>query len=419
MKRKILIFMLIAGNSFHLFSQENIFATLYQEISILVENPVDIERIDDLVSISIDRLKTDKSNFNKEAYIIYENDKEIPSQLYNDGTEWSIIFVSNFRPNESKIFTVKYLENGELRRDYKNRTYAELAMKFNSSYKDKKFTNEPFQNFTKVVVPQIHTDHDALFKYEGPGWESEKVGYRFYLDWRNAIDIFGKKTNDLILQKVGITDLVAKDDSYHKMQEWGMDIFKVGSTLGIGSIGMMNADSIFMVSKTDQVVCEISFNGPILSEVNTKYMGWEVGDYKGDLNSKLSIIAGSRITNANLTISNNAKNITTGLAKYEGTDFVTSSVNGDWQYISLYGKQTLNDDNLGIVLFYKKSDLIEQGESELNYYVQLKSNNNKLNYKFAAAWEKEFGGIKTRDGFIKYINHEILKLNNPLSIDIK
>ena len=419
MKSKILIFMLIAGSSFQLFSQENIIAKLYDEISISVENPVDIERIDDLVLISIDRLKADKSNFNKKAYIIYENDKEIPSQLYNDGTKWSIIFVSDFRPNESKTFTVKYLENGELRKDYKNRTYAELAMKFNSSYKDKKFTNEPFQNYTKVVVPKSHTDHNALFKYEGPGWESEKVGYRYYIDWRNATDIFGKKVNDLVLHKVGTEDLVAKDDSYHEMQEWGMDIFKVGSTLGIGSIGMMNADSIYMVSKTDQVVCEISFNGPILSEVNTNYMGWKVGDYKGDLNSKLSIIAGSRITNANLTISNNAKNITTGLAKYEGTDFVASSVNGDWQYISLYGKQTLNDDNLGIVLFYKKSDLIEQGENKLNYYVKLKPNNDSVNYKFAAAWEKEFEGIKTREDFIQYINHEILKLNNPLNINIK
>ncbi len=137
-------------------------------------------------------------------------------------------------------------------------------MKFNSSYKDKKFTDEPFQNFTKVVVPQIHTDHDALFKYEGPGWESEKVGYRFYLDWRNATDIFGKKTDELVLHKVGINDIVAKDDSYHEMQEWGMDIFKVGNTLGIGSIGMMKNDSIDMVSKTDEIICEIKHNGPIL-----------------------------------------------------------------------------------------------------------------------------------------------------------
>ena len=371
-----------------------------------------------LVSINIDRLKSRNENFNKDAFIIYENGKEIPSQLYNNGFDCSILFATNFLPNESKVFSIKYLENGKLRRDYKSRTYAELAMKFNSSYRDKKFTNEPFQNFTKVVVPKIHTDHDALFKYEGPGWESEKVGYRFYLDWRNATDIFGKKVNDLVLHKVGTVDLIAKDDSYHEMQEWGMDIFKVGSTLGIGSIGMMNADSIYMVSETDEVICEINYNGPILSKVKTNYKGWKVGEQKYDLVSKFSIAAGSRITNVDLSIYDAAENITTGLAKHENADFMKSESNGDWQYIALYGKQTLNNDNLEIVLFYKNSDLIKQGETVLNYYVSLKPSKNKENYAFAAAWEKELNGIKTKEEFIDYINDEISKLNNPLKIKV-
>lgn len=418
MKKLIVIFLIVVGSYLQLFAQENTMDKFYHEIKLSVNNPTSIERINELVSINIDRLKSKNNNFNKDAFIIYENEKEIPSQLYNNGSECSILFATNFLPNESKVFSIKFLENGKLRRDYKPRTYAELAMKFNSSYRDKKFTNEPFQNFTKVVVPKIHTDHDALFKYEGPGWESEKVGYRFYLDWRNATDIFGKKVNDLVLHKVGTVDLIAKDDSYHEMQEWGMDIFKVGSTLGIGSIGMMNADSIYMVSETDEVICEINYNGPILSEVKTDYKRWKVGEQKYDLVSKFSIAAGSRITNVDLSIYDAAENITTGLAKHENADFMKSESNGDWQYIALYGKQTLNNDNLGIVLFYKKSDLIKQGETVLNYYVCLKPSKNKVNYAFAAAWEKELNGIKTKEEFIDYINDEISKLNNPLKIKV-
>ena len=418
MKKLIVIFLIVVGIYLQLFAQENTMDKFYHEIKLSVNNPTSIERINELVLINIDRLKSKNNNFNKDAFIIYENEKEIPSQLYNNGFDCSILFVTNFLPNESKVFSIKYLENGKLRRDYKPRTYAELAMKFNSSYRDKKFTNEPFQNFTKVVVPKIHTDHDALFKYEGPGWESEKVGYRFYLDWRNATDIFGKKVNDLVLHKVGTVDLIAKDDSYHEMQEWGMDIFKVGSTLGIGSIGMMNADSIYMVSETDEVICEINYNGPILSEVKTDYKRWKVGEQKYDLVSKFSIAAGSRITNVDLSIYDAAENITTGLAKHENADFMKSESNGDWQYIALYGKQTLNNDNLGIVLFYKKSDLIKQGETVLNYYVSLKPIKNKVNYAFAAAWEKELNGIKTKEEFIDYINDEITKFNNPLQIKV-
>ncbi|MCB0742383.1 MAG: DUF4861 domain-containing protein [Ignavibacteriae bacterium] len=417
MKKNVMQIAILFFLSVSIYGQSNF--TFYKAINVDVKNESNIARTDELVSINVNKLKSVNDNFNKDAYIVFENEKEIASQLYNDGFDCSIIFVTNFLPNQSKIFTIKYLENGKLRRDYKSRTYAELAMKFNSEYKNKKFTDEPFQNFTKVVVPKVHTDHDALFKYEGPGWESEKVGYRFYLDWRNATDIFGKNTDELILHKVGNNDRIATDDSYHEMQEWGMDIFKVGKTLGIGSLGMMHADSIYMVSKTDEVICEIDYNGPILSEIKTNYKGWQVGKNKYDLVSKFSIAAGSRITNVDLSIYGNAENITTGLAKYPDTDFIASEGNGDWQYIALYGKQTLNNDNVGIVLFYKKSELIEKNENTLNYYVTLKPNNNKVNYAFAAAWEKELNGIKTKSEFIKYIDEEIIKLNNPLNLELK
>ena len=54
--------------------------------------------------------------------------------------------------------------------------------------------------------------------------------------------------------------------------------------------------------------------------------------------------------------------------------FVKSNSTGDWQYIALYGKQALSNDNAGIVLFYKNSSLIEQNDDELNYFVKLKPN---------------------------------------------
>jgi hypothetical protein len=92
---------------------------------------------------------------------------------------------------------------------------------------------------------------------------------------------------------------------------------------------------------------------------------------------------------------------------------------GEWQYIALYGLQSLAGDNLGLVLFYPESKLLEKGEDELNYYVMLKPENNIVNYKFAAAWEQEFEGIKSKDEFVKYIDDELEKLNNPVIIESK
>lgn len=230
-----------------------------------------------------------------------------------------------------------------------------------------------------------------------------------------------KKYDKLILDQVGTHDTVAKDDSYHSMQDWGMDIFKVGSSLGIGSIGMWADDKVNMVSKTDSVVCSIPYTGPIEAKVNTKYYGWLVGDNKYDLNSNFSISAGSRLTKCELEISKDAENIVTGLAKYEGTELMKSNFKTGWNYLAIYGNQTLVNDNdkLGIVLFYKAEDLLELSENALSYIVKLKPTNGDVTYYFAAAWEQEENGIKNISEFKKYLDETLITLNNPVIVEIK
>ena len=194
-----------------------------------------------------------------------------------------------------------------------------------------------------------------------------------------------------------------------------MDIFKVGSSLGIGSIGMWHNNKVNMVSNTDSVYCEIPQSGPVLSSIKTSYFGWLVGENKYNLISTLSIAAGSRMTRCELEISGNPENVVTGLAKFEGTDFIKHTSDGDWAYISLYGNQTLvgPDDKLGIAVFYRRNDLIKSAEDDLNYVLQLKPVNGKVDYYFCAAWEQEPNGIKNRNEFIKYLDDTLEQLNNP------
>lgn len=417
MKKHLAIVMVIVVSSL-CYSQKSE-QNLYQSFDIEVTNPVDIFRPDAMVSIPLNSIKKSHDDFNCQGFLVFCNGKEIASQLFDNGDSNEICFVSDFKSGEKKIFTVKYLQNGKIDHRYKSRTYAEVAMKVNAEYNGKIFVGEKFEYMDKVEVPAFHIDHNALFKYEGPGWESDKVGYRFYIDWRNSVDIFGKKTGEMVLHKVGAKDLNAVDEKYHEMNDWGTDIFKVGNSLGIGTIAMEYEGMIERVSKRDKVICEITANGPVKSEITTDYFGWIVGNNKYDLNSKLSIAAGSRLTKVDLKITNSPDNISTGLAKYEGTEFIKSNSTGEWQYIALYGKQTLINDNLGIALFYKKSTLIDQHEDDLSYIVKMAPSNGYVNYCYAAAWEQEQGGIKSVDEFIVYLNNVIVELNNPLSVSIK
>jgi Domain of unknown function (DUF4861) len=382
-----------------------------KEFKITVTNPTEQFITDGFVTAKID------SSF--DSFSLFDGENEIPYQLLNSDEEKIIGFVVNLDSMETKTLKIKKVSDGKIP-EFKSRTYAELSMKPRNIYIDKKFRGDKFVNVTKIKVPAIHTDHDALFRYEGPGWESEKVGYRFYLDWRNANDIFGKKVNKLLLANVGVHDTVAQDDSYHSMLDWGMDIFNVGKSLGIGSIGMWNGGKVNMVSKTDSVFCEITENGPVRSSIKTSYFGWQVGEKKYDLVSTLSINAGSRMTKCEIEISDNPENIVTGLAKYEGTDFIRNNGNGGWGYIALYGKQTLvnPDDELGIAVFYKKNNLIEFAEDDLSYIIKLKPENGKVEYYFCAAWDQEPDGIKNRNDFLRYLDNKLEQLNHPLVIKV-
>ncbi|MBI3123766.1 MAG: DUF4861 domain-containing protein [Ignavibacteriales bacterium] len=383
---------------------------------IKVKNPLAKERTDAVVSISSKEIINAHTDFNMDLFSVFDGETELAFQIEKNKTKGAqILVLLNMKPNETKElkFTL-----GKKPSAFAERTYAEIAMKKNLQHDGKKFRGTKFTNVNKVKVPAVHTDHDALFKYEGPGWESEKVGYRFYLDWRNATDIWGKKVNALLLSKVGVTDTLGlNDDSYHTMQDWGMDIFKVGTSLGIGALGMFAEGKVNMISKTDSILCQVSKNGPVKSEIRTNYFGWLVGDKKYNVESRFSITAGSRLTKHAVTIDGEPENLVTGLAKYTGTNLIKSEPKKGWGYLALYGKQSLSGDNLGIAILFKKKDLIELTEDAVSQIVKLKPNKGKLEYYFCAAWEQEAGGIKTQKEFDNYLALVVEELNNPLTIE--
>ncbi len=392
------------------FAQEKFF-------TVKVKNPIAKERTDAVVSLSSKEIAAMHPDFKTDEFSVFDGDSEVLYQIEKHKTSGDqILVLVNLKPNETK--ELKFVPGQKPAKEFTNRTYAEIAMKKNLLHDGKKFRGTKFTNVNKVKVPAIHTDHDALFKYEGNGWESEKVGYRFYLDWRNATDIWGKKVNELVLSKVGNTDTLGlNEDSYHTMQDWGMDIFKVGTSLGIGAPGMYADNKVNMISKTDSVLCRVSKIGCIKSEIATNYYGWLVGAKKYNVESRFSITAGSRLTRHMITIDGEPENLVTGLAKYPGTNLTKLDPKRGWGYLALYGKQSLSGDNLGIAILFKKKDLIELTEDAVSQIVKLKPNKGKLEYYFCAAWEQEPGGIKTQEEFYKYLSSVVEELNNPLTIE--
>ncbi len=390
-------------------------------LKIAAKNESGLSRTDEPVVMNVADLKSRASDFNPSAFVIFCQGTEVPSQAIDrdgDGRIDQIATVLNFKPGEKKKLTVRYSPLGEKIRNYPKRTQAELSVKTGGAFVNRKYQGGTFQNVTYLRVPAEHTDHSFYIRYEGPGWESDKVGYRFYLDWRNAVDIFGKKVPDMVLQKVGLDGF----ESYHQMSDWGADIFKVGESLGLGSIASWHQGKANRVAQTDSVTCAIVANGPIYSQIRTIYYGWQVGSQKVNLTADLSIWAGSRLTKTDLSIDGELDNICTGLAKHANTTFFSQepAQTDEWGYIALWGKQSLasDEDELGIAVLYPKAQMLQLTEDDLNHVIVLKPENGKVSYYFLAAWIQEPNGIKTSQDFVDYLNVTVQQINQPVTVKL-
>ena len=297
------------------------------------------------------------------------------------------------------------------------KTYAEISIAEGGKWIDgsrghKEYDGRTsFKNVNQLRVPDNHTDHTWYLRYEGPGWESNKVGYRLYLDWRNAIDIFGKTTDSMVLSKVGQDGF----DSYHEPQSWGQDILKVGKGLGIGSIGRLVNNKVLHFKEVDSTSAFIE-NKSTESSIIINYKGWKTGDDKIDLKSILSIKPDTRITNHTVIPSKEIKGIVTGIVNHNVDYFKKESDNKKWGYIATYGKQTLVPDNLGMAIFYEVATTTEVKKGEFDYLIEFKPTTKSISYYFLGAWEQEVDGIKTQENFIKYLDTKLAKLNNQNSL---
>ncbi|MFK7983943.1 MAG: DUF4861 domain-containing protein [Saprospiraceae bacterium] len=383
--------------------------------SITLKNPLDKARKDMLLHINPKSL-WEKTPSLKMGNFKVMGTSAIPFQendLDGNGTTDEIALLVDMAANEEKQIQLVALAEGEAPPSFKKRTQAELSHKINGKWKEKEYLEGEFKNVNYLRVPPEHTDHSWFIRYEGPGWESDLVGYRFYLDWRNATDIFGKKTKEMVLQKVGQDGF----DSYHEPADWGMDVLKVGSSLGIGSLGFWTGDMAERVAKTDSITSRVVLNGPIESKVQTNYYGWNTGNHTTNVRSNLSIHAGSRLTKHDIVLSQSLPNLCTGIVKHDNGNYVKHE-NGEWAYIATWGKQSLADDYMGMAVLYKKKDVLEITEDKHSHIVVLKPTNKKLTYYFLAAWEQEPNALKTQEAFIKYLNEIVAELDMPLTVNL-
>lgn len=386
----------------------NIVRAQTESLNIVVQNISTNNVHDYMVEIPAEQFNLTLGN-----YIASVKEKKVPVEISYSifGKQSIIIPIDRIMAKEKLEITVTKGIAG----DYPKRTYAELSHKIGGEFIGHRYTGGySWVRTNSLTLPGDFTDHSFYVKYEGPGWENDKVAFRYYLDNRNAIDVFGKTTSDIVLPAVGIDGF----DNYHKLADWGMDNLKVGKALGLGSIAIWDGEKAVRVGEKDSTKCLIQADGKLRSQIKTIYYGWEANGIKCNLTSLITIDAGSRASHMELLTDKTIDNITTGINLDDKAELI-SGERGEWGYIATFGQQSLNKDMQGLSIFYKKKQLKEVTKDKLNHLVVLSLDNGYAEYYFMPTWELEKEPVKTKDDFMKCIHEVLNRLNNNIIYKLK
>ncbi|MFV0470271.1 MAG: DUF4861 family protein [Dysgonomonas sp.] len=347
-------------------------------------------------------------------YVVENNGKSYPVEISsNIKGESCIIFpIGCIEPKQELVFSIKEGTS----ESYPKRTYAELSHKIGGQFIGREYIGGySWVKTNYMALPGSFTDHSYFIKYEGPGWENDKVAFRFYLDNRNAIDVFGKTTSDMVLPAVGVDGF----DNYHNLTAWGMDNLKVGKALGLGTIAIWDGNKAVRVEKKDSTTCLIAADGKLRSQVKTTYYGWAANSTKCNLTSLITIDAGSRASHMELFADKSIDNLATGIILDKSAPLITGDKTGEWSYIATFGKQSMNKDMQGLAIFYRIKQLKQIAQDELNHVIVLNPDNGYADYYFMPTWELDKEPVKTKDQIIECINKVLNRLNSNIQYTIK
>lgn len=401
-------------------------STVVENQELLLTNTSKFELIDKPIAIKKAQLIVNNSTI--KYPIVIAGEDTIPSQLNNtnDTTEWNeLFFVINFQPEESKTIRIAWVNE---KPNYHIRTSARFGKRISATTaveakgKEVMLANElPLS----LGYQQYQTD--------GPSWENDKVGFRHYLDGRNAKDLFGKKTSEISPEKVGVNATGAVEDNYHVMEDWGRDILAVGNSVGIGGyaletentlmrLGVTVNDSINNVEKT---TFQIRSEGPVNSVIKYNYDHWKTNDRVYNVTEMTSIWPGMYGYQNSVSINGlkGDENLAVGLVNIHN-DMPLEVIKENSRYVILltHDKQSYDKEWwLGMALIVPKENYIgyieapETGDLSNTFLAKLSIKNDEVIKYFAVAgWELSDEKFTNRDEFITYVNN----LANQLSAEV-
>jgi hypothetical protein len=341
---------------------------------------------------------------NKKVMVVDVNGEYLPTQnddLDLDGKWDELAFVVDMKANSEKNLNLKLV-------DVLNVFPAKTNVRFG-------YKKPPFNEVKSEERLKTHTNTitQAKFQMEGPAWENDKVGFRNYFDLRNRHDIFGKISPKMALDGAGI-----KDQNYHKLDWWGLDILKVGNSLGAGSVALLIDNKTYEISISETASYRLISEGPVRAIFELTYNQVKVKDRTYNIKNRISISAGDYYYKSEVIIDkiHGDEIILTGVVNKYDLPSTTEFYKG-YSITSSFGMQSEHKDKLGMALIAKKSDVEELDLSSIDtdidptHFVCLKAKKHNV-YYFLSAWEKSLPDFSDASGMIRECKKSISEIKN-------
>jgi hypothetical protein len=334
-----------------------------------------------------------------------ENGEWVPSQcddMDGDGQWDELAFIIDLEAGETKKVTFETVETMPDFPVLTNIRFGRVTPPFEEISGELRMKT----NDTKFTAP--------VYQMEGPAWENNLIAFRNYYDARNGMDIFGKKTADMVLDSVGVN---GRD--YHVMAEWGMDILKVGNSLGAGAIAIGIGDSLYRVGPCREGRYRLISEGPVRSVLELTYAGVPAGDRLYDVTHQITIGAGDRFYRSRVWVSDlqGDEALVTGIVDLHAIPADTLT-EGSMKILASLGNQGISGEVLGMGLFFPAGEFIKYHEAPAEGYgivsthlVSLAlSQDSPTEYYFLAAWEMQDQQVKGKDYFTGLLKEAVHKI---------
>jgi hypothetical protein len=401
------------------------YASAVEKCIVSITNPLNKSRVDEAIVLKKELLPKSFREILPTQSIIIEtlNGVVVPNQLddLNADGDWDeMAFLYTFKADESVQFLVHMVEKSKLPK-FTQRAHVHLGV---SRKRD--------NNFTELKEEARPKDHIAqsvpfLYQYEGPGWENDKLAFRTYFDSRNGKDVFGKLIPAMVLDSVGLPG-----KSYHKIDKWGMDVLKVGKSLGAGALALTDGDSLYRLAQTDAANYKVISDGPIRAIFTLTYTGWPVKEQKMNIIEQITVWGGKNYFSGKISVSGLTDykySIVTGITTLHliDTTYQTEFLKSDnYSAIAINNVLSENKDFLALGLLVANNDFKnwkqapETGTNDnvvkTSYIAFNTKNSVPVEYFLFAGWEQSDIRFKTEKMLNKLIVDEANKMNNPLII---